>query len=88
MGPKYYGIHEIKLWKDKRHKSSYLIDWDIIKINHINNTSFVEWYFSCSDNEGINKFNGVSIIEWGISDKILSLKEFSSSLPKYNPTKV
>ena len=87
-GPEYIGIDEIKLWKDKWHKNLYLIEWNIIKINHINNISFVEWYFSCSDNEKVNEFNGVSIIEWGINDKILSLKEFASSLPKYNPTKV
>ncbi len=62
-GPEHYNLDEIKLWKNKWHKNSYLNDWTIIKLNHLNNTSFVEWHFCCSSNEAVNEFNGISEIE-------------------------
>lgn len=87
-GPEYYGINEIKVWKNEWHKNTHLNNWSITKLNHIHNTSFIEWHFSCFDNKEINEFDGISVIEWGKNNKIKSLKEFASSLPKYNPIEI
>ena len=38
----------------------------------------VEWYFECNYNNEIGGFDGVSIIEFDKSMKIINLKEFQS----------
>ena len=45
----------------------------------------VEWHFSCIDLDGVHEFDGISLIEWSPNSLIKSLKEFGSSLPKYDP---
>lgn len=84
-GPEYSGIEEIAIWFKKWHSHSKLIAWDIEKYIHSARYTTVEWHFICKDSESKNEFDGCSIIEWGDNDKILSLREYSSTLPKYNP---
>lgn len=37
------------------------------------------------DLDGVHEFDGISLIEWSPNSLIKSLKEFGSSLPKYDP---
>lgn len=84
-GPEYSGIEEIRKWFTHWHTHSKLERWQINNFMHIDDKSIVEWTFSCSDKNGKTIFDGVSIIQWSQNDKIQSLKEYASSLPKYNP---
>lgn len=84
-GPEYSGIEQIEMWFHQWHKQAKLNSWDIKKFIHIGDITIVEWYFSCLDNEKLHEFDGVSIIEWNQRMQIKSLKEYASSLPKYNP---
>lgn len=86
-GPMYQGIKEMMIWKDEWHQHAFLNEWRIDKIYHLDTISFVEWYFDCCDNGKQHVFHGISVIEWSDNDKILSLKEYASSLPQYNPIK-
>lgn len=63
-GPEYFGLDEIKIWKQSWHSHSCLNEWRITKITHLDKYSFVEWYFSCCDKNCQDEFDGVSIIEW------------------------
>lgn len=84
-GPEYTGICELKQWFKNWHEHSELLTWDITTFIHNDRCTIVEWYFSCKESEETNCFNGVSIIEWDDKEKIRSLKEYASSLPKYDP---
>lgn len=86
-GPEYTGVIEIKEWFNNWHTHSELISWDIKKFYHFDSSTIVEWYFHCRDCKEEHEFDGVSIIEWDSNEKIKSLKEYASSLPKYNPLK-
>lgn len=87
-GPEYSSVEEIATWFKKWHHHSKLITWDIEQYIHSIKHTIVVWHFSCANNESISEFDGCSIIEWGANEKILSLKEYSSTLPKYNPLKI
>lgn len=84
-GPEYFGIEEIRQWFIKWHTRSTLEKWEIKNIINHNEYSVVEWYFCCCDKKDRNEFDGVSVIEWSTNNKIVSLKEFASILPKYRP---
>lgn len=86
-GPEYFNIKEIEDWFMNWHKHSKLVTWDIKQFIHSGDNTIVEWYFCCQDaNEEKDSFDGVSIIKWSPANKISMLKEFCSSLPKYNPS--
>lgn len=87
FGLEYRGIDELKIWVSKWHNHSHLNELKIKNITHIGNSSFVEWYFNYSDKDGKHELDGISVIEWSINGKIKVVKEFASSLPKYDPIK-
>lgn len=84
-GPEYNGIGDVRKWFSKWHLHSKLVSWEIKQFYHTENNTIVEWYFCSRDEKSSVGFDGCSIIEWGQNGKIHSLKEYSSSLPKYNP---
>lgn len=84
-GPEYKGIIEIKKWFNDWHEHFKLDKWEIKQFIHTNKHSIVEWHFSCIDLDGVHEFDGISLIEWSPNSLIKSLKEFGSSLPKYDP---
>lgn len=81
-GPEYQGIIEIEKWFQAWHLKFKLIHWNIIKVIHIGAVSFVEWDFSCEYKGKIDCFLGISKITWSTENKILSLYEYASTLPK------
>lgn len=83
-GPEYVGIKQVKSWFNSWFTHAKLLYWDVKQIDESNDKSFVEWTFKCSDQSGVSEFAGLSVITWR-DDKIASLKEFASSLPKINP---
>lgn len=84
-GPEYHGISEIKQWFTKWHRHCECVAWDIKQFHHTEAVTIVEWYFSCKDDEKKHEFDGCSIIEWNQNDRIVSLREFCSTLPNYMP---
>lgn len=84
-GPEYKGIEEIRAWVKRWHTHSKLLKWDIKQYIHFNDQTVVEWLFSCQDEKNIREFEGLSLIKWSDEQKIISLKEYASSLPKYDP---
>lgn len=86
-GPEYRRIEEIKEWFQRWHSHSKLLKWDIKQYIHYDKQTVVEWLFSCQNDKNISEFAGVSLIEWNDNQKIISLKEFASLLPKYDPIK-
>lgn len=84
-GPEYQGVSEIRQWFTKWHTHSECLTWDIKRFYHTENATIVEWYLCCKDHESKHEFDGCSIIEWGKHNKIATLREYSSTLPKYQP---
>jgi hypothetical protein len=84
-GPEYHGIEQIKKWFNDWQKSNTVLEWNIRRYIHQNNTVVVEWYFKCDCNNKTDGFNGVSIIEFSEENKIKSIKEFQSKSEHYFP---
>lgn len=84
-GPEYHGLGDIVRWfKDWNEKGTVLV-WDIKQFIHQGNITVAEWYFKCEYNGDIEEFEGVSLIEFNYENRIVSLKEFLSKIPHYNP---
>ena len=46
----------------------------------------VEWYFQCEMNgQGVQAFDGLSLIRWSEDGRITFLKEFGCNLDRYDP---
>lgn len=87
-GPEYHGIEEVKHWFEEWNTRGQVVLWDIKRFIHSGNTTVVEWHFKDQMNNGISEvFDGISLIDWNNYDEIVSLKEFGSKLPHYNPYK-
>jgi hypothetical protein len=84
-GPEYHGLEDIERWfKDWNEKGTVLV-WDIKQFIHHGNMTVTEWYFKYEYNGNIEEFEGVSLIEFNCENRIVSLKEFLSKIPHYNP---
>ena len=65
-----------------------MLAWDIKQFFHKDNQTIVEWHFKCKMNEEkVEEFDGISLIDWTVDNKIKILKEFSCSCNNYNPYK-
>lgn len=85
-GPEYLGLTAVKHWFQEWNTRGKVLIWNIKKFIQSENTTVVEWYFENQMNDGRSEnFDGVSLIEWSKDNKIVSLKEFGSKLPHYNP---
>ncbi len=43
------------------------------------------WFYFCVDHQIKHEFNGISVMKWSDNCKILIVKEYASSLPRYDP---
>lgn len=84
-GPEYHGLATVEKWFDDWNKKGTVLKWDIKQFIHQGNKTAVEWYFQCEYENEIGEFDGVSLIEFDHDGLIISLKEFQSKLPHYNP---
>ncbi|MCL2386841.1 MAG: nuclear transport factor 2 family protein [Defluviitaleaceae bacterium] len=83
--PAYRNLAEIKKWFSEWNENNTVLQWDIIGFLHQGDICVCEWYFKCECDNNISGFNGVSIVEFDINEKIISLKEFQSKHPNYYP---
>ena len=85
-GPKYNNRKVVKHWFEEWNTRGKVVVWEIKQFFHKGDQTAVEWYFKNEMNEGrTEEFDGISLVEWTTDNKIKSLKEFGSSLPKYDP---
>ena len=77
-GPEYNGIRQIRQWFNDWNNGNSVLKWDIKNIIECENTIVVEWFFECEYDKNIDGFDGVSIIEFDDSNKIILIKEFQS----------
>ena len=43
------------------------------------------WFYFCVDHQIKHEFNGIFVMKWSDNCKILVVKEYASSLPRYDP---
>lgn len=84
-GPVYYGLEQINRWFLDWHLNGEVIVWDIKQFIHQGDTMVVEWYFECIYENSRDGFDGISLIKFDDSGKVLSLKEFQSKAEHYLP---
>lgn len=96
-GEEYHGIELVEKWVKDWHTRFKMEQYELKKITHFEDCSFVEFCNESSyeipkrDNglpykkRAINKSNGILMIKWSSNNKITSIKEYTSSLIKYNP---
>lgn len=84
-GPEYHGIDMLERWFTDWNKRGSVLSWDIKQFIHQDNRIAAEWYFKCEYDGEIGEFDGVSLIEFNMENRIISLKEFQSKLPHYYP---
>lgn len=84
-GPMYHGLAEIERWFLEWNARGKVLRWDIRGFLHDGARTVVEWYFENSYDGEWDAFDGVSLVTWGPEGKILSLQEFASRLPHYDP---
>ena len=85
FGPEYHGLDNIERWVQDWNERGTVFSWDVRQFIHQENMTVVEWYFKCVYDKSIGEFNGVSLIEFNIDNFIVSIKEFQSKIPHYNP---
>jgi hypothetical protein len=78
FGPEYHGINQIKKWFIDWNKKGTVLEWKIKQFIHQNSITVVEWFFECNYNLIKSSFDGVSIIKFNNSNKIIIVKEFQS----------
>ena len=84
-GPIYRNKKEILAqFSDWNEKGTVLV-WTIKRIIIIHQTSIVEWHFKCDYLNKISEFDGVSLIDFNLEDKIICIKEFESKSDYYYP---
>lgn len=84
-GPEYCGLCEIHLWIDAMIQKQTVLEWNIKRYLHENDTVVVEWFFKEQQNNIIHGFDGISIIEFQTDGKISSIKEFESKAEHITP---
>lgn len=85
-GPEYQGSEKIKYWFDEWNTRGSVLIWDIKQYFHGENQTVVEWYFKNAMSDGrVEAFDGISLIQWTLDDRICFLKEFGCNINHYNP---
>ncbi len=84
-GPEYFCLSEIHLWIGDMLKKQIVLQWDIKRFLHCGDTVVVEWFFKERQGDVDNGFDGVSIIEFDIDNKISMIKEFESKAEHIAP---
>ena len=67
------------------HKNNKVIQWYIKRVTVLDKKVICEWYFKGACNGDIDKFNGVSVVEFNNKNKIIGLKEYSAEIPLVYP---
>ena len=84
-GPEYCGVESVRHWFEEWNTRARVITWEIKRIDHADDRSYVEWLFEDCLNDGrVEKFEGISVIEWQ-GARIARLKEFGCRIPHYDP---
>lgn len=84
-GPEYHGLPQVIQWFTDWNKRGSVLKWDIKRFIHQDMVTVVEWYFQCNYDDEIGGFDGVSIIEFDQSMKIIRLQEFQSKAEHIYP---
>lgn len=84
-GPEYDGVESVRHWFEEWNTRGRVISWEIKRIVHVDDRSYVEWFFEDCMNDGrVEVFEGISVIEWR-DGCIARLKEFGCKVPHYDP---
>ena len=85
-GPEYHSAGKVLHWFREWNARGTVELWDIRGYLHGGDRTVVEWLFRCRMDDGtVQSFEGISLVEWTPSGKILSLKEFGCNLDRYDP---
>ena len=85
-GPEYHGVKAIEHWFAEWNTRGRVLAWDIKQYFHQGDQTVVEWYFQCEMNgQGVQAFDGLSLIRWSEDGRITFLKEFGCNLDRYDP---
>lgn len=84
-GAVYMGLEQVKIWFADWHKNNKVIQWDIKKVTVLDKKVICEWYFKGSCNGYIDRFNGVSVVDFNNKNKIVGLKEYMAEIPLVYP---
>jgi hypothetical protein len=84
-GPEYNGKDQIIQWFNDWQKENNVLQWNIKRLFNQDNTIIVEWFFEYETKTNKDSFDGVSIIEFDKSNKIIMIKEFQSKSEHYFP---
>jgi len=83
--PEYHGIGQIKSWFADWNRRGTVLRWDIKQFVHQENKIAVEWYFQCEYDGVTDCFDGVSLVLFNDTGKIVHLKEFQSKAEHIYP---
>ncbi len=84
-GPCYKNIEKLKLWFNEWNTRGAVLKWEIKQFVHKENQTFVEWSFECKIGEELSTFDGVSLVKFNLTNKIIYLKEYGCNINNYDP---
>jgi len=85
-GPEYQGYAKILYWFNEWNSRAKVLQWDIKQFIHQDLITVAEWRFHNKYNSGTEEcFDGVSLFGFTSTGTIISVKEFGSKLPHYDP---
>ncbi len=85
-GPKYETRAAVKHWFEEWNTRGRVLIWEIKQYFHKEHQTVVEWYFRNEMRDGsAEEFDGMSLIEWTLENKIRFLKEFGCNRNHYDP---
>lgn len=76
-GPEYRGRAQIERWFADWNAHGRVLEWRIKRFLHDGASLAVEWYFRC-DYDGIDGFDGVTLVDFDADGRIARLCEFQS----------
>ncbi|MEG0329557.1 MAG: nuclear transport factor 2 family protein [Longicatena sp.] len=80
-GPAYLGLERLKLWFSEWNTFGIVKEWNILSSFEDETHCCVEWFFCVQYLGEEEAFDGVSIFTFTKEGKMVSVKEYQSSLP-------
>lgn len=85
-GPEYHGIDKIRHWFNEWNTRGAVLKWDVTGFFHKENQTIAQWYFENKmDNDKVEAFEGMTLVQWDKDEKIEFLQEFGCNINRYDP---
>ncbi|MBE5793794.1 MAG: nuclear transport factor 2 family protein [Clostridiales bacterium] len=84
-GPEYIGLAEVQQWFRTWHTRGQVLRWDALGFLHQGDETVVKWHFVCRYEGNTSGFDGLSLVRFDASGRILAMEEYQSKTEHHRP---